>query len=114
MRRTITIFSIPDHVIEFINNRGKSHKTAGFKNKLEFWDRMKNIYNWENEDLDVSDGEVEIKPMNVYPHIPAEILRVLLKSDLQPNECDVQANPIPTMSYLAAASWTNSSLVPTP
>ena len=52
--------------------------------------------------------------MNAYPHIPAEIPGVLLESDLQPDEGDVQANPIPTMPYLAASAWSNAGLAPTP
>ena len=61
MRQTITRFPMPERVIKVINNWGKSQKTAGFKNKLELWDHMKNKYDWKNEDLDVSDVKVEIK-----------------------------------------------------
>ena len=71
LRRTITRLPISERVIKVINDWGKSQKTAGFKNKLEFWDHMKNKYYWENEELDVSDGKVEIKPVNLHPHIPA-------------------------------------------
>ena len=74
---------------------------------------MKIKYDWENEYLDVSDGKVEIKPVNVYPNIPAEIPGVLLEYEFQPDEGVVQANTIPTMSYLAAAAWTNAGLAPT-
>ena len=63
---------------------------AGFKNKLELWDRTKNKYDWENEDLDVSDGKVEVEPVNAYPHIPAEIPGVLMEYNLQPDEGAVQ------------------------
>ena len=52
----------------------------------------------------MSDGKVEIKPVNAYPHIPAEVPGVLLESEFQPDEGAVQANTIPTMSYLAAAA----------
>ena len=44
LRQTITRLPIPERVIKIINNWGKSQNTAGFKNKLEFWDRMKNKY----------------------------------------------------------------------
>ena len=44
----------------------------------KFWDRMKNQYDWDNEDLDVSDGKVEVEPVNVYLHIPAEIPGVIM------------------------------------
>ena len=42
--RTITRLPMPECVIKIINNRGKLQKTAGFKNKLEFWDCMKNCF----------------------------------------------------------------------
>ena len=84
LRRTITILPMPDPVISSINDWGKSQKNAGFKNKLELWDRMKNKYDWENEDLDVSDGKFEVEAVNTYPHIYAEIPGVLMESDLHP------------------------------
>ena len=31
---------------------GKSQTITDFKNKLEFWDRLKQKHDWENEDLD--------------------------------------------------------------
>ena len=71
LRRTITRLPMSERVIKVINDWGKSQKTAGFKNKLEFWYNMKNKYDWENEDLDVSDGKVEVKPVNAYPPIYA-------------------------------------------
>ena len=39
---------------------------------------------------------------------------MLLESDLHPDEGAVQANPIPNMSYLAAAAWENYGLASTP
>ena len=73
LRRTITRLPMPEHFIKVIIDWVKSQKTAGFKKNLEIWDRMKNKYDWENEDLGVCDGKVEIKLVNVYPHILAEI-----------------------------------------
>ena len=46
LRRTITRLPIPEGVIKIINDWGKSHKSAGFKNKLELWNHMKNKYDW--------------------------------------------------------------------
>ena len=82
LRRTITRLTMPDRVMNIINDRGKSQKNAGFRNKLEFLDLMKNKYDWENEDLDVSDGNVEFEPANAYSRIPTEIPGVLMEYDL--------------------------------
>ena len=78
LRRTITRLPMPERVIKIIKDMGKSSNNLGFKNKLELWDRTKNKYNWENEDLYVSDGKVKVEPVNFYPHIPAEIPGVLM------------------------------------
>ena len=60
--------------------------------------------------MDVYYGKVEVKPVNTYPCIPIEIPGVLMTSDLKPDE----ANPIPTMSYIAAADRENAGLAQTP
>ena len=60
LRQKITILPIPKRFIKVINDWQNSQNTAGFKNNLEFWNRMKNKYDWEKEDLDVSDVKVEI------------------------------------------------------
>ena len=44
-----------------------------FKNKLEFWDRLKQKYDWENEDLDLGNGKVEEELVSQFTHIPSEI-----------------------------------------
>ena len=62
----------------------------------------------------MSDGKIEIKPVNTYPNIPTEIPGVLLESDLQPDEGAVQANTIPTMSYVSADDRANYGLTPAP
>ena len=114
LRRTIARFPMPERTIKIINDWGKSQKTAGFKNKLEFWYNMKNKYDWENEDLDVSDGKVEVKPVNAYPPIYAEIPGVLIEYDLNPDKGAVQANHIPTIPCMAAATRVNACLALTP
>ena len=64
--------------------------------------------------MDVYDGNVEVKPVNAYTCIPAQIPGVLLESDLRPDEGEEQANPIPTMPYMAASARANASLAPNP
>ena len=64
MRQTIKQLPMPDRVIKVINDWGKSQKNGDFKNKLEFWDRLKQKFDWKNEDLDVSNGKVEVEPVS--------------------------------------------------
>ena len=83
-RQTIKRLPMPDRVINVINDWGKSQENTEFKNKLEFWDCPRKKYDWENEDLDVSDGKVEVEPVSNFPHKPVEIPGVRIESDLQP------------------------------
>ena len=64
---------MPDWIIKVINDWGKLQKNANFKKRLEFWDRLNQKYDWENEEFKVSEGKVEVEPEEVCPHIPAEI-----------------------------------------
>ena len=59
LRRNIKVLPMPDSVIQVINDWGKARKNTDFKNKLEFWDRLKQKHDWENEDLDLGNGKVE-------------------------------------------------------
>ena len=45
-------------------------------------------------------------------HIPAEIPGVRMEAHVQPDIGDIQAPPVPTMSYLAAAARANAGLAP--
>ena len=84
IRRNIKVLPMPDSVIQVINNQGKSQKNTDFKNKLEFWDRLKQKYDWENEDLDLGDGKVgeELVSQLQFTHIPAEIPGVRMAQQL--------------------------------
>ena len=97
-RRTITRLPMPTSIIQVINNWGKSQKNTKFKNKLEFWDRLKQKYDWENDDLDVTEGKVDSESVSQHMHIPAEIPGVRMEAHLQPEIGDIQAPPVPTMS----------------
>ena len=68
-RRTITRLPMPTSIIQVINNRGKSQNNADFKKKLEFWDRLKQKYDWENYDLDVTEGKVDSECVIQHMHI---------------------------------------------
>ena len=113
MTGTITELLMPDGVIKVINDWGKSQNNVNFKNRLDLWDHLKQKYDWENEDLDVPNGKVEVEPRSNYPRIAAEIPGVCMGSDLQPENGTVQAEPVPSMSYLATAAHANAGLAPT-
>ena len=103
---------MPTSIIQVINNWGKSQKKADFKNKLEFWDHLKQRYDWENDDLDVTEGKVDSERVSQNMHIPAEIPGVRMEAHVQTDIGYIQAPPVPTMSYLDAAARENSGLAP--
>ena len=74
---------------------------------------MERKYYWENEDLDLGDGKVEEEHVSKFTHIPAKIPGVRMQAHVQPDVGPVQAPPVPTMSYLAAAAGANAGLAPT-
>ena len=45
-RRIITQWPMPTSIIQVVKNWGKSQKNADFNNKFEFWDRLKQKYDW--------------------------------------------------------------------
>ena len=111
-RRTITWLPIPTRIIQVINNWGKSQNNADFKKKLEFWDCLKQKYDWENDDLDVTEGKVYSERLIQHMHIPAEIPGVRMEAHVQPDIGAIHVPPIPTMSYLDAAARANADLDP--
>ena len=112
LRRVIKTLPMPESVIRVINAWGKSQKNADFKDKFEFWDRMQRKYDWENADLDIGDGKLESEHVSKFTDIPAEIPGVRMEAHEQPDVGAIQAPPIPTKSYLAAAARANAGLAP--
>ena len=80
---------------------------------MEFWDQLKQKYDWENEDLNLGNGKVEEELVSQLTHIPAEISEVRMAAHVQPDTGAVEAPPVPTMWYLAAAARENAGLAPT-
>ena len=80
---------------------------------MELGDRLKQKYDWENEDLDLGNGKVEEELVSQFTHIPAEIPGVRMAAHVKSDTGAVEAPPVPTMSYLAAAVRANAGLAPT-
>ena len=97
-RRTITWLPMPTSIIHVINNWGNSQKKADFKNKLEFWDRLKQKYDWDNDDHNVTKGNFDSERVSQHMHIPAEIPGVRIQAHVQLDIGDIHAPPVPTLS----------------
>ena len=85
LQRVIRILPMPESVICVVNAWGKSQKNTDFKNKCEFWDRMKREYDWENDDFDVGDAKLEEEHISKFTNLPAEIPGVCMEAHEQPD-----------------------------
>ena len=79
---------------------------------MEIWDCLKQKYDWKNDDVNVTEGKVDSEHVSQHMHTPAEITGVHMEAHVQPDIGDIQAPPVPTMYYLAAAASANSGLAP--
>ena len=71
VRRTIKVLPMPDRVVKSLNAWGKSPKNLAYENKLEFLNRHKQKYDWDNKELDIDEGKVEPDEPVAHPSIPA-------------------------------------------
>ena len=113
--RTIRILPVPDRVIILVNKLGKRFQRESQRNKLEFLNRHKDKYAWDNaglEDDDMALVEDEIP----HPGIAAEITGVDLASEtpgVSPSDTyDDSAIDIldPSQEQLVEAGVQNNSL----
>ena len=61
----------------------------------------------------MGNGKVEKELVSQFTHIPAEISGVRMVAHVQSDTGAVEAPPVPTMLYLAAAARANAGLAPT-
>jgi len=89
-----------------------SKKTS--TNKLEFLNRSREKFDWDNDDLDVSALKVVPEVVNPHPEIPAEFPGVRLESDYDGIHPAVESDPVLTEAQRAAAALRNAGLAETP
>ena len=53
--RTIKVIPMPDDVIKTVNRWDQGQKAITYCNKLDFLNRVKQHFGWENEELDLDD-----------------------------------------------------------
>ena len=76
--RSVTAFNVPDRVIDIVDRWGKRSKMEDKKKHLlEFLDRKKRAFDWDNDDLE---DEV-LPPEKAHPEIPAQIPGIDLASE---------------------------------
>ncbi len=81
--RTFKEFPYTHRYITLANSWGKSQRAREYGNKLKFLDWKKKAYNWDNEDIEESEGKVEpTSSTSVHPDLLAEIPGIKIASNL--------------------------------
>ena len=77
-RRVVKVVRYPDRVIKRVNDLGKTPRGEKSSDGLEFLNRHKQPFDWENDELNekLPEGEEPI-----YPDILAEVPGLVLESD---------------------------------
>jgi hypothetical protein len=74
----VTLLPMPDRYISVINNWSKCHAKEDAKHSLVFLNCKKQLYNWDNDNLQDNKGLVDPDPDN-HPGIPAKFSSINLK-----------------------------------
>ena len=93
-RRVVKQVPYPDRVIKRVNEWGKTPRGEKYSDGLEFLNRKKQPFDWENEELNETLPEVE---EHIYPDILAEVLGLVLKSDFNDDNHAVVTPPPPPL-----------------
>ena len=81
IRRTFKCLPLPERIIKLVNLWGKTSRSKQFGNTLEFRDRNKVKYDWDNEEIMENKALVEPSSTVVHAGTLAEIPGVELESD---------------------------------
>ena len=105
MRQTIKVLPMPEMLLRLANRWGKSSRSEQYGNKLEFLDRHKEKFDWDNEDIEDKEGLVEPDPdQDTHPGLLAEIPGVIMETDRDSSRNAIEAVPVPDLATQAAAA----------
>ena len=114
IRRTVKVVPYPDRIIRLANSWGKQSRSKQFGNKLEFLDRNKVRYDWDNEEIEEEEALVEPPRTAAHPGILAEIPGVVMESDGEVDTAAIEAAPVPDRAARAAAARANDNFAAIP
>jgi hypothetical protein len=104
-RRTVRVLPMPERVVKHVIKMGKKSRQSRSADTLEFLNRHKEKYDWDNEELEIEEGLVEDEP---HPDLLAEIPGVPLESDYESD--DVVEVPEVTELEIAEQAARNANL----
>ena len=106
-RRVVKEVPYPDCVIKRVNDLGKTPRGEKYSDGLEFLNRNKQPFDWENEELNEKLPEVE-EP--IYPDILAEVPGLVLESDFDDNNDVIMTPPPSTIEEQADTALDNMGM----
>ena len=109
--RIVKELPYPDRVTKRVNEWGKTSRGEKYSDSLEFLNRKRQPFDWENKELNETLPEVE-EP--IYPDILAEVPGLVLESDLEDDNDAVMTPPPPTIEEHAEAALGNSDMTAEP
>ena len=109
-RHTITPLPMPDRVVRRVIAIGKKAKQTRTSKRLQFLNRHKEEFAWDNDDELAGQGLLEDEPHETH-QLPAEIPGVMLESDVVDDEAAIERH-VPSDLELATAALANANLAP--
>ena len=103
---------MPYIIHNIFNQWGRKDRGKDFENRIEFLDRHKKPFSWENEELDnekffsILDSDDKV----IYLDVPAEIPGVVLESDFKDDEPAIIKQGPPTFVERAVGAQLNAML----
>ena len=108
-RRTIKEIPMPESVIKRVNKWGTSKRGKEFNGTIEFLNRTRDKFEWENEDISPSEETGEQPPL-VHPSLTAEVPGILLESDFEDIQPAIEEVIPPTHAERAVSARQNMGL----
>ena len=103
--RIVKELPYPDRVIKYVSEPGKTPRGEKYSDGIEFHNRKRHPFDWENEELAETLPEVE---ESIYPDILAEVPGLVLESDLANDSDAVMTPALPTMEEQSATALSNA------
>ena len=80
---------MPDRIINTVNAWGKRYQEEEKKNKIEFLNRVQLQYDWDNDELEVSEGLMEEL---AHPDLSAQFPGIELERELDDGATSAMTN----------------------
>jgi len=106
--RSVTVMPMPDRIINTVNAWGKRYQEEEKKNKIEFLNRVQLQYDWDNDELEVSEGLMEEL---AHPDLSAQFPGIELERELDDGATSAMTIFEPSTEQEAHDAAVNGNLI---